>query len=63
MNRSFGLLLLYITTVPMMSVFPLRLGGQVVLLCDLVFVLVVLFWLPTALRQDLRPRPFEVLQV
>lgn len=61
MSRSFAPLLLYIATVPIMTVAPFRLGGQLVLLCDIVFVLVVLFWLPTAFRENLRPSSFEVL--
>ena len=39
---EFVLLLLYIATVPVMSFFHLRLGGQALLLCDFIFVLVVL---------------------
>ena len=38
MSRSFAPLLLYIATVPIMTVAPFRLGGQLVLLCDIVFV-------------------------
>ena len=53
-------LLLYIATVPVMSVFHIRLGGQTLLLCDFIFVLIVLFWLPATFRRNLRPCFFEV---
>ena len=57
---EFLLLLLYIATVPLMSGLHLWLGGQAVLLCDLVFVLVVLVWLPTIVRGNLCPRFFDL---
>ena len=57
---EFLLLLLYIATVPLMSGLHVWLGGQAVLLCDLVFVLVVLVWLPTIVRGNLCPRFFDL---
>ena len=60
---EFVLLLLYIATVPVMSFFHLRLGGQALLLCDFIFVLVVLASLPELFRRALRPGIFEAFLV
>ena len=60
---EFVLLLLYIATVPVMSFFHLRLGGQALLLCDFIFVLVVLASLPALFRRALRPGIFEAFLV
>lgn len=57
---EFLLLLAYIATVPVMSFLHIRLGGQTLLLCDFVFVLVVLFWLPTIFRRNLHPCYFDL---
>ena len=60
---EFLLLLLYIATVPLMSFFHLTLGGQVLLLCDFIFVLVGLASLPALFRRALRPGIFEAFLV
>ena len=60
---EFLLLLLYIATVPLMLFTHLRLAGQALLLCDFIFVLVVLASFPALFRRALRPGIFEAFLV